>query len=151
MTLWQSLAIRHGLPGPQATQVPPPQSIVVSFPFHTPSVHVGATHLPLAHLLLRQSQSDATPHVRPTGQRAQLPPPQSTSDSVPFLTPSLHVAALQNPAVHTLFEQSLAVVHALPAPHAAQPAPPQSTSDSVPFLRPSVQPFGWQVPEHSRL
>jgi hypothetical protein len=74
--------------------------------------------------------------------RPQLPPPQSTSVSAPFLIPSLQVGAgaAQKPAVQTaLATQSPAVAQAFPMAHRPQLPPPQSTSVSAPFLIPSEQ------------
>jgi hypothetical protein len=48
----RTLQLRDGAHGPQ---VVPPQSTSVSSWFWTPSVQVGATHLPLGHDLLAQS------------------------------------------------------------------------------------------------
>ena len=75
----------------------------------------------------------------PVAHVGQVPPPQSTSLSVPFLTESVHVAALQWPPVHTPLWQSLATKHCLPAAQVGHVPPPQSTSLSVPFLTASVQ------------
>jgi hypothetical protein len=65
-------------------------------------------------------------------------PPQSTSVSAPFRTPSLQVASAQALPVHTPLEQSVVSVHACPAPQVAHAAPPQSMSVSVPFFTPSA-------------
>jgi hypothetical protein len=51
----------------------------VSSPLTTESLHVGARHTEPAQTAL--PQSDAEPHFLPGLQRAQLEPPQSTSDS----------------------------------------------------------------------
>jgi hypothetical protein len=51
-------------------------------------------------------QSEPVPQPTPVPQRAQVPPPpQSTPVSLPFLTPSLQVAAAHAPAVHTPLAQ----------------------------------------------
>ena len=71
---------------PQPPQ-PPPQSRSVSLPFITPSLHSAATHL-LA-VQTRFAQSLPTVQALPVTQRLQeLVPPQSTSDSPPFLVTS---------------------------------------------------------------
>src|SRR5689334_17699859 len=67
-------------------------------------------------------------------------PPQSTSVSLPFLTPS----------VQTPFEQSAPTVQTLLSAHLLQVPPPQSTSVSAPFFMPSRQVpgthlFAWQL------
>jgi hypothetical protein len=64
-------------------------------------------------------------------------PPQSTSVSAPFLTPSVHDAAWHLPALQTRLWQSLPTEQFFPLLQGVQ-LPPQSTSDSVPFLIPSV-------------
>jgi hypothetical protein len=77
-------------------------------------------------------------HAEPSAQ-APHDPPQSTSDSVPFFTPSVHVAVWQMFEVHTPLWQSAATAHPFLSAHGEQ-LPPQSTSVSVPFWAPSVQP-----------
>jgi hypothetical protein len=65
-----------------------------------PSLQVADWQTPFVHTLL--AQSDAAAHFLPDAQRAQLPlPPQSTSVSPPFCTPSLHVGAWHAPPEHT--------------------------------------------------
>jgi hypothetical protein len=62
-------------------------------------------------------------------------PPQSTSVSLPFFTPSLQLPEVQMLLVHTPLEQSLPALHDRPPAQRAQlEAPPQSTADSPPFL-----------------
>src|SRR5690242_19447903 len=74
-----------------------PQSMFTSLPFFTPSKHVGAAHMHVfssqSHTFERQSEecSHRSPVSHPLGQ----PPPQSSSVSMPFCTPSLHVVARQ--------------------------------------------------------
>jgi len=63
----------------------------------TPSEQVGALQTLPVHTLLEQSAPLA--HVLFAPQAAQVPPPQSTSDSAPFFVPSEHVAAWQMLAV----------------------------------------------------
>jgi hypothetical protein len=86
-------------------------------------------------------QSVAAAHESPSAQGEQPGPPQSWSVSVPFLTPSRQLGAMQSPSVHTPLRQSEAAAHSLPSAHDGQLGPPQSTSVSVPFRRLSVQ-FG---------
>jgi hypothetical protein len=81
-------------------------------------------------------QSPPTLQDFPTLQSAQAPP-QSTSVSEPFATPSLQVGAWHRPLRHTpLWQSPLPKQLALLAhlPH----VPPQSTSVSVPFFTPSL-------------
>jgi hypothetical protein len=57
----------------------------------TPSEQVGALQRPPVHTLLEQSAPP--PHALFAPHAAQVPPPQSTSDSAPFFVPSEQVAA----------------------------------------------------------
>src|SRR4051794_26392134 len=92
----------------------------------------------MVHALV--AQSEGAPHVLKSAQRGQAAvPPQSTSDSPWFLTPSVHEAAAQRPAVHTPVTQSVPVRQMAFTAQRAQSVPPQSTSDSVPFRTVSVQ------------
>ena len=62
---------RTFLPGLQAGQCCPPQSMSVSPSFWTPSLHVGATHLPVVH----------TPEVQSAGPSWHImPAPQASAD-----------------------------------------------------------------------
>jgi hypothetical protein len=85
-------------------------------------------------------QSEPMPQVLP-GAHFPQGPPQSTSDSLPFLMLSLQVAVWQTPPVHTPLVQSPADAHFWPSAHlrVAAQAPPQSVSLSVPFFTPSEQ------------
>ena len=71
-------------------------------------------------------------------QVLQLPPPQSTSVSVPFLTPSMHLGGGHLP-LHIPFSQSDPPAHIWPEVHGTQSGPPQSTSVSRAFLTESKQ------------
>jgi hypothetical protein len=73
----------------------PPQSTSVSVPSFVPLVQLAVWHLPLVQLPERQSA--ATEQPAPTAHLFVVlqEPPQSTSVSEPFLTVSLHAAALQ--------------------------------------------------------
>src|SRR3954471_3477898 len=98
-------------------------------------------------MLARQlpfAQSVVVPHAEPRAHLGQLPP-QSTSDSDPFLIVSSHAGATHTFAVQTALLQSLAPVQVLVSSHLPQ-APPQSMSDSSWFLMPSPQVGTWQVP-----
>ena len=75
----------------------------------------------------------------PLRHAPQAPPPQSTSVSVPFLTPSVQVGAAHLPLEQTPLVQSLGTLHFLVSAHLGQVAPPQSTSVSAPFCLLSVQ------------
>lgn len=90
-------------------------------------------------------QSPLSPHICPKPHFAHAPP-QSTSDSLPFMTPSEHEGTWQTPAVHTPLPQSAGVAHVAPSAHGSQTGPPQSTSVSAPFRSPSLQGGGAQVP-----
>jgi len=102
--------------------------------------------LVLVHTKLAQSL--ATEQVLLVPQSAQLPPPQSMSVSLPFLTPSGQPTAPQTcvAAGQILDAQSLATRHALPVAHLVTQDPPQSTSVSLPFLTESAQVGARQVP-----
>src|SRR6185295_5268880 len=65
-------------------------------------------------------------------------PPQSTSLSSPFATPSVQVGATQIMFWQDLERQSFASLHFLPAPQAMH-GPPQSVSVSRPFFTMSLQ------------
>jgi len=107
-------------------------------------------HCPAAHTCVLQS-----PDVRqalPAPHGGQARPPQSTSVSVPSLTPSEHVEAgeqVREPVV--LFVVQLPLAHVAPdvqgdpVRQTAQ-GPPQSTDVSPPFVAPSSQLGGWQIP-----
>jgi hypothetical protein len=77
-------------------------------------------------------------------------PPQSTSVSVPFQTPSVHEGAAHTPAVQTLSLQSTFVAQPLLVAHLVGQGPPQSTSLSPPSCKPSTQVAGtqWPLPSH---
>jgi P2-related tail formation protein len=74
-------------------------------------------------------------------------PPQSAAVSVPFLTPSLQVAARQSWVVveQTPLWQSPAALQILLVPHLGQSGPPQSMSVSLPFLATSEHVGSWQM------
>jgi hypothetical protein len=132
--LEQSAPAKHARLGGQGAQpVPaPPQSTSVSLPLRTRSLHVGAWHMRVAEeeevLLLvddakaqtPDAQSPGSAHARSAAHGRQPGPPQSTSVSSPFFTPSEHVGDEQVPlsSSHTPELQSAGDAHALPTPHA---------------------------------
>jgi hypothetical protein len=64
----------------------------LSVPFCIPSLQPLALHVPIGvHTF--EVQSPETSHPALSGQAGQAPPPQSSSVSVPFCTPSVQVAA----------------------------------------------------------
>jgi hypothetical protein len=87
------------------------------------------------------SQSEVALHSFDSPQAAHVPPPQSTSVSFPFFTPSLQVAAWHCPATQTPVKQSRSAPQTSGAGHGLQ-LPPQSTPVSSPSWRPSAQVFG---------
>src|SRR4051812_5156746 len=108
--------------------------MAVSAPFFTPSAQLeGVTQTPPEQLPLVQSA--ALPQALPSAHLAQVAPPQSMSDSVPFFTASEQVGAgaAQTPPEQFPLEQSPLAAQVLPLTHLGQTAPPQSTSVSVPF------------------
>src|SRR6185503_21083953 len=111
----------------------------------TLSEQVAARHLksvPQTEL----TQSPFVVQTRPALHFGQVDPPQSTSVSLPFMTPSEHDAAVQTLFVHRLLVQSAFALHAWPLGHFGQ-LPPQSTADSEPFFTLSVQFGAWHSPD----
>jgi hypothetical protein len=100
------------------------------------------------HTRLRQSFPLA--HVSPSLHLAHEPP-QSTADSVPFCTPSLHVGAWQALPTQRRLLQSASLPHAEPGRQAGHDGPPQSIPDSPPFFTKSVHVGAWQVPVQTAL
>jgi hypothetical protein len=153
----QSPATVQPLPSPHFLFVgdaaqEPPQSVPVSVPFFTPSLQVGAAQAPLAHTPLAQLAPAPVPlpHIFPFAQGGH-DPPQSTSVSVLFFTPSAQLAAAQIPSMQTPFAQSPATAQACPSGHFlfvgdAAHEPPQSIAVSVPFFTVSVQVGAAQAP-----
>ena len=73
----------HGVPG----QAVAPQSVPVSSPFWTPSLQVGATHLPSEQTPLAQSAGSKQLRLSAHGAHpssSKPPPPQSMAVSLPF-------------------------------------------------------------------
>jgi hypothetical protein len=145
--LRQSLATRHVFPSAHLLQLAPPQSVSVSVPFFTESLHVAAWHLSGEPEQTPLWQSAAVRHVLVSAHFGQLPP-QSMSVSVPFLTESLHMADwhLSGLPVQTPLVQSLPVAQVLVSAHLGHAAPPQSTSVSVPFFTTSLHVGALHVP-----
>jgi hypothetical protein len=118
----------HALPVAQGGQVPPPQSTSVSAPFFTPSVQLGAAHVPLVQVS-PPAQSLAMVHALPVAQGGQVPPPQSTSVSAPSFTPSVQLAAAHTPWAQTPLWHWEAELQAVPSghwlEHDAPPWPPE--------------------------
>jgi hypothetical protein len=100
----------------------------------TPSLHVALTHVPAEHTPFRQSL--AALHFLASVHVPQLPPPQSTSVSVPFSTRSVQVGVAQRLVAggQTKLVQSAARAQVCPVSQGRQVLPPQSTSVSLPFL-----------------
>lgn len=73
-------------------------------------------------------------------------PPQSTSLSPPFCTPSVALGSTHTRFVHARSAQSSFVLHPLVTAHFGAFAPPQSTSVSPLFFLPSVGPGASQTP-----
>ena len=101
LPLLQSVPSVHAVPSaqvsPSASQVVPPQSVPVSFPFITPSVHVGTWQTFGAPLQTPLLQSPPLSHICKSWQVAPHDPPQSTSVSFPSWTPSVQLATTHRP------------------------------------------------------
>jgi hypothetical protein len=80
MPLAQSDAVRQSLLTRHGGQLPP-QSALVSFPFRVRSKQVGTLQSPKAQLF--EMQFESLMHRLPSAHFVH-PPPQSTSDSLPF-------------------------------------------------------------------
>ena len=125
--------------GPLSVAVPPGHCAELNAPpllLLTLNVNSWLGHLQRPPLQKFVRQSLAARQDLLSAQSPQVAPPQSTSVSVPFLTPSEHVGAWQTLATQTLLAQSLATVQPPPAPQPAH-EPPQSMPVSAPFLTPS--------------
>ena len=115
--------------------VDPPQSASLSPWFLTVSVQVGALHVSGGPVQTRLWQSVATAHVLVAGHAPHVPPPQSTSVSLPFLALSVQPGVWQMPLGQNrdAATQSVPVRHFLPTAHLVAQEPPQSMSVSLPF------------------
>jgi hypothetical protein len=96
---------------------------------------------------IRVLQSESAPQLKVIAHWLQAGPPQSTSDSDPLRSPSVHEAASHAPARQRRLLQSSSKLQWLPLEQrlGAQGSP-QSTSDSRPFRTPSAQLGAAQVP-----
>jgi hypothetical protein len=120
-----------------AVQVDDPQSAPV---VHAPPTSRRQTWRTGSQMGAADEQSADEAQIREKAQRVlQSPPPQSTSVSLPVLSPSsqwlaTHTLPFQNPDA-----QSAALATAMPRAHFAQSFPPQSTPPSVASFCPSTQ------------
>jgi hypothetical protein len=78
-----------------------------------------------------EEQSALAAHALPVEHLGQLPP-QSTSLSLPFFTPSVQLGAAQVPMEHEPSAHCMPLVQRRPSAHGGQ-LPPQSTSPSLPL------------------
>src|SRR5437870_5180405 len=119
------------LPSPAGSNFPP-------LPIPIPSTFTVAPfpHLFIVQRLSQQSLFWLQPRL--VWHDGQLPP-QSTSVSLPFLTPSLHDGGWQALFTHSPFMQSVPMRQPCMSAHLLQSGPPQSTSVSMPFLIMSLQ------------
>src|SRR5262245_62056098 len=113
----QSASTKQGASGRHFNAQGPPQSLLGSPPFWTPSKHVGAAHtaLPAGPLQTRLSQSALTRHGFPGGHPAGHTEPQSVPASAPFWMPSSHAGGAHTPAVHKVASQSAFVTQPAPS------------------------------------
>jgi hypothetical protein len=105
---------------------------------------VSYWHLELA-LQTPLKQSLPTAHILFRAHLLGQLPPQSTSVSLPFCTPSLHEMGWQTLPTHDALAQSIAPRQRSPSPHLGHD-PPQSMSVSLPFCTLSVH----EKPPHTR-
>src|SRR5687768_6949044 len=85
-------------------------------------------------------QSELTAQSLSFAHAGQVPPPQSTSVSAPFLSTSMQLGVEQTrDGLQLALTQSPSTAHAWPLMQSGQLGPPQSTPVSVPFLKVSVQ------------
>src|SRR5688572_7330536 len=118
--------------------------------WYVPVLQAGSTasQMPAGQLPLRQSLP--TIQEAPSSQAPQAPPPQSTSVSEPFSSPSSQATVSQVLLSQTALEQSESTSQLAPSPHAWQTAPPQSRSVSSKFITPSVQYSGTTAASQTR-
>lgn len=148
---------------PQHQSVPSPLAAhVCVFRVEPQATHGCPAHAPATHDA--DAQSAGAVHAFPLPHFVAQPPPQSTSVSVPFLTPSSQLNVPPQPSgavphvrpseaqvlgtqVQAKFtqvagaRQSVLARHPLPTPHPGHPditPPPQSIPVSLPFLMPSL-------------
>ena len=134
------MLVEQALPEAQRAQGPP-QSTSVSLPFFSPSWQLGAAIAQSPPSQFALAQSEATRQCRFSAHLMQSPaPPQSTSVSVPFFSPSVQVGAgLQRPSAQRPELQSVSSRHARSRSQCGHSGPPQSRSVSRPFTLPSEQ------------
>src|SRR5262245_16613259 len=101
------------------------------------SMQVGAAHSLVLGLQKPLMQSAVTTQALPSMHFGQVPPPQSTSVSLPSFTAFMQ-AETQTLPMQKVLTQSVPALHALPFAHFVAHVPPQSTSDSVPSFLPSM-------------
>jgi hypothetical protein len=138
--LRQSVGALQDAPDAQFEPQMPPQSTSDSVRLITPSLQVAGWQMALVHTRLAQSAAATQCLSSAHALHPDAGPPQSTSDSVPLLTPSAQLGCWQVPLVQTPLEQSPGAPQARLGSQATQAPPPQSTSVSVPFLTLSPQP-----------
>jgi hypothetical protein len=90
-------------------------------------------------------QSAGSRQAWPSRQPSEQALPQSVSDSAPFCTESLQVAAWHCPPWHTPLTQSEPARQANESAHAEHSGPPQSRSVSSPFSTASSQTGAAQI------
>jgi len=158
LLLRQSVLVTQSPLAGHLGHVGPPQSTPVSLLFLMPSPQPAGRaemHMLLVVLQLPLRQSLALLQLTPVGHFGQVRPPQSTPVSMPFLTPSVHVAAahifivvvvvtlvtgfvsVTFTGAQLLLRQSLGAEQPPLAAHLGHKGPPQSTPVSAPFLTPS--------------
>jgi len=105
------------------------------------SVHVGGgKQRPAVQTALPDTQSAVELQTRPVAHFNAHEPPQSTSDSVPSLTPSVQVGPVRHVKLtHAPLAQSLTSRQRLLSAHFVQRPPPQSTSVSNASRMPLLQ------------
>jgi hypothetical protein len=134
------------VPDPQVHVMLPPQLSGMGPHWVPTPAQVYAVHpqTPPTHGPLEQSPSSE--QALPGSQVGPQLPPQSTSLSAPFRTPSVHVAdwhVFEKPWVlQTALTQSAPVPHVFASPHFGHCEPPQSTSVSEPSRVPLAHPGG---------
>jgi len=130
--------------GGQGEQSGPPQSTLVSPVSSMSFMQEAGTHFCIEQYPDAQSLfgppgvGPLALHEPPGGQGGQVPP-QSTSVSVPLLTPSLQPEPAHVPELQIPLSQSGPMAQSWPGVHVEQSGPPQSTSVSVPSTMPFLQ------------
>jgi hypothetical protein len=112
--LVQSLALVQNFVSAHLFVQLPPQSKSVSLPFFTPSEQVAVAQMLAVQTPLEQSLAAEQPAPAAQVLPGAQVPPQSTPVSVPFLTKSEQVGALQTLEVQTPLTQSPATAQTRP-------------------------------------